>query len=191
MLDTAVRSAIVNRMFVVMALIGLIAAGMFMLPQLNLDAFPDVTNVQVSVNTEAPGLAAEEVEQLITYPVEAAMLALPDVEDVRSVSKTGLSLVTVVFKEGTDIYFARQLVFEKLQEAKENIPPQAGTPEIGPITEALDELGAADPRLAQVVQMRYFGGLSESEIAECLGVTERTVQRDWQKARLFLSLALR
>ncbi len=137
MLDTAVRSAIVNRMFVVMALIGLIAAGMFMLPQLNLDAFPDVTNVQVSVNTEAPGLAAEEVEQLITYPVEAAMLALPDVEDVRSISKTGLSLVTVVFKEGTDIYFARQLVFEKLQEAKENIPPQAGTPEIGPNTSGL------------------------------------------------------
>ena len=137
MLDSAVRLAIVNRMFVVMALIALAAAALFMLPQLNLDAFPDVTNVQVSVNTEAAGLAAEEVEQLITYPVEAAMLSLPDVEDVRSISKTGLSLVTVVFKEGTDIYFARQLVFEKLQEAKENIPPQAGTPEIGPNTSGL------------------------------------------------------
>ena len=137
MLDSAVRLALVNRMFVVMALIALAVSALFMLPSLNLDAFPDVTNVQVSVNTEAPGLAAEEVEQLITYPVEAAMLSLPDVEDVRSISKTGLSLVTVVFKEGTDIYFARQLVFEKLQEAKENIPPQAGTPEIGPNTSGL------------------------------------------------------
>jgi cobalt-zinc-cadmium resistance protein CzcA len=137
MLDSSVRLAIVNRMFVVMALIALIVAALFMLPRLNLDAFPDVTNVQVTVNTEAPGLAAEEVEQLITYPVEAAMLSLPDVEDVRSISKTGLSLVTVVFDEGTDIYFARQLVFEKLQEAKENIPPQAGTPEIGPNTSGL------------------------------------------------------
>jgi len=137
MLDAAVRFAIVSRLFVVMALGSLVVAALFMLPALNLDAFPDVTNVQVSVNTEAPGLAAEEVEQLITYPVEAAMLSLPDVEDVRSISKTGLSLVTVVFKEGTDIYFARQLVFEKLQEAKENIPPQAGTPEIGPNTSGL------------------------------------------------------
>jgi len=137
MLDNAVRLAIVNRMFVIMALIGLTIMGLFTLGQLNLDAFPDVTNVQVTVNTEAPGLAAEETEQLITYPVEAAMLSLPDVEDVRSISKTGLSLVTVVFEEGTDIYFARQLVFEKLQEAKENIPPQAGTPEIGPNTSGL------------------------------------------------------
>ena len=100
-----------NRLLILIALFATIVGAIMVIPKLNLDAFPDVTNVQVAVNTEAPGLAAEEVEQLITYPIEAVMYALPDVEQVRSISKTGLSGVTVVFKEGTDIYFARQLVF--------------------------------------------------------------------------------
>lgn len=137
MLSALIRAAIANRLFVVLAIVALCAGAAFMLPRLNLDAFPDVTNVQVTINTEAPGLAAEEVEQLITYPIEAAMFALPDVEDVRSISKTGLSLVTVVFREGTDIYFARQLVFEQMQSAREDIPAQAGSPEIGPNTSGL------------------------------------------------------
>ena len=111
-----------NRLLILIALLATIIGATLVIPKLNLDAFPDVTNVQVVVNTEAPGLAAEEVEQLITYPIEAVMYALPDVEQVRSISKTGLSGVTVVFKEGTDIYFARQLVFERLQAAKELIP---------------------------------------------------------------------
>ena len=89
-----------NSILVVGLLLGIIAGSAMLLPSLNLDAFPDVTNVQVSVNTEAPGLAAEEIEQLITYPIEAVMYALPDVEEVRSISKTGLSAITVVFKEG-------------------------------------------------------------------------------------------
>lgn len=117
-----------------------LVGSVFIIPQLNLDAFPDVTNVQVAVNTEAPGLAAEEVEQLITYPIEAVMYAMPDVEQVRSISKTGLSGVTVVFKEGTDIYFARQLVFERLQAAKELIPQGVGTPEMGPNTSGLGQV---------------------------------------------------
>ena len=100
-----------NRLLILIALFATMVGAVIVIPKLNLDAFPDVTNVQVAVNTEAPGLAAEEVEQLITYPIEAVMYALPDVEQVRSISKTGLSGVTVVFKEGTDIYFARQLVF--------------------------------------------------------------------------------
>jgi len=132
--------AVANRLLVVIALLTLIVSAYFVIPKLNLDAFPDVTNVQVSVNTEAPGLAAEEVEQLITYPVEAVMYALPDVEEVRSISKTGLSGVTVVFKEGTDIYFARQLVFERLQAAKEIIPAGVGTPEMGPNTSGLGQI---------------------------------------------------
>ena len=111
MFNRIVDWAVTNRLLVAIALITLTVSAFFIIPRLNLDAFPDVTNVQVSVNTEAPGLAAEEVEQLITYPIEAVMYALPDVEEVRSISKTGLSGVTVVFKEGTDIYFARQLVF--------------------------------------------------------------------------------
>ncbi len=129
-----------NRLFVVLALVAVIVGAVFTIPKLNLDAFPDVTNVQVAVNTEAPGLAAEEVEQLITYPIEAVMYALPDVEEVRSISKTGLSGVTVVFKEGTDIYFARQLVFERLQAAKELIPPGVGIPSMGPNTSGLGQI---------------------------------------------------
>ena len=140
MFNRIIDWAVINRLLVVIALITLTVSAVFIIPKLNLDAFPDVTNVQVSVNTEAPGLAAEEVEQLITYPIEAVMYALPDVEEVRSISKTGLSGVTVVFKEGTDIYFARQLVFERLQAAKELIPEGVGTPNMGPNTSGLGQV---------------------------------------------------
>ena len=140
MLNRLIDFAVRNRLLVVLGLIGLLVAAVMLLPRLNLDAFPDVTNVQVTVNTEARGLAAEEVEQLITYPIEAVMYSLPDVEQVRSISKTGLSVVTVVFKEGTDIYFARQLVFERLQVAREQIPEGVGTPEMGPNTSGLGQV---------------------------------------------------
>ena len=137
MLNRLIDWSVANRLLVILALVALTASAFFTIPRLNLDAFPDVTNVQVAINTEAPGLASEEVEQLITFPIEAVMYALPDVEEVRSISKTGLSGITVVFKEGTDIYFARQLVFERLQSAKELIPEGVGTPEIGPNTSGL------------------------------------------------------
>jgi cobalt-zinc-cadmium resistance protein CzcA len=140
MLNRLIEWAIGNKLLVVIALFTVIISSIMVLPKLNLDAFPDVTNVQVVINTEAPGLAAEEVEQLITFPIEAVMYALPDVEQVRSISKTGLSGITVVFKEGTDIYFARQLVFERLQAAKELIPQGIGAPEIGPNTSGLGQV---------------------------------------------------
>jgi len=140
MLDAIISWSVKNRLLVVLALIATAVGGTLILPKLNLDAFPDVTNVQVQINTEARGLAAEEVEQLITFPIEAVMYALPDVEEVRSISKTGLSVITVVFKEGTDIYFARQLVFERLQSAKEDIPEGIGTPGIGPNTSGLGQV---------------------------------------------------
>ena len=140
MLNKIIEIAVCSRLLVVLALVAVMFGGMLILPKLNLDAFPDVTNVQVTVNTEAPGLAAEEVEQLITFPIEAVMYALPDVEEVRSISKTGLSVITVVFREGTDIYFARQLVFERLQAAKENIPEGVGTPGMGPNTSGLGQV---------------------------------------------------
>ena len=129
-----------NRLLVLIALAVFGFTAYLVIPKLNLDAFPDVTNVQVAVNTEAPGLASEEVEQLITFPIESVMYALPDVEEVRSISKTGLSGITIVFKEGTDIYFARQLVFERLQQAREMIPEGVGTPEIGPNTSGLGQV---------------------------------------------------
>ena len=140
MLNAIIDGAIRHRLMIVLMLIAVNVGAILMLPKLNLDAFPDVTNVQVTVNTEVEGLASEEVEQLITYPIEAVMYSLPDVEEVRSISKTGLSLVTVVFKEGTDIYFARQLVFERLQAAREEIPEGIGTPEMGPNTSGLGQV---------------------------------------------------
>lgn len=159
MLDSLIVWAVQNRLLVLLALFAAIAGGTLLLPRLNLDAFPDVTNIQVSINTEAPGLAAEEVEQLITYPIEAVMYALPDVEEVRSISKTGLSVVTVVFEEGTDIYFARQLVFERLQEARGQIPVGVGTPEMGPNTSGLGQvfqyiLRAEDPQRVDAMTLR-------------------------------------
>ncbi len=140
MFSRLIDIAINNRVLVMLWLVGGVAYAAFTVPRLNLDAFPDVTNIQVTINTESPGLAAEEVEQLITYPIEAVMYALPDVEEVRSISKTGLSVVTVVFREGTDIYFARQLVFQKLQAARRNIPAWAGVPDIGPNTSGLGQV---------------------------------------------------
>ena len=159
MLNKLIDLGVENRLLVVLALLAAIVGGILILPRLNLDAFPDVTNVQVQINTEARGLAAEEVEQLITYPIEAVMYALPDVEEVRSISKTGLSAITVVFKEGTDIYFARQLVFERLQAAREDIPGGIGTPEIGPNTSGLGQvfqyiLRADDPGRFDIIALR-------------------------------------
>ncbi|WP_198779821.1 efflux RND transporter permease subunit [Shewanella putrefaciens] len=140
MLQKLIEAAIKNRLLVVLALLAVIVGCVAMLPKLNLDAFPDVTNVQVTINTAAEGLAAEEVEKLISYPVESAMYALPAVIEVRSLSRTGLSIVTVVFAEGTDIYFARQQVFEQLQAAREMIPSGVGVPEIGPNTSGLGQI---------------------------------------------------
>ncbi|MCP3128599.1 efflux RND transporter permease subunit [Shewanella sp. KJ2020] len=140
MLQKIIEVAIKNRLLVVLALLAVIVGCAAMLPKLNLDAFPDVTNVQVTINTAAEGLAAEEVEKLISYPVESAMYALPAVTEVRSLSRTGLSIVTVVFAEGTDIYFARQQVFEQLQAAREMIPSGVGVPEIGPNTSGLGQI---------------------------------------------------
>ncbi|MBU1394466.1 MAG: CusA/CzcA family heavy metal efflux RND transporter [Gammaproteobacteria bacterium] len=140
MLQKLIEAAIKNRLLVVLALFAVIVGCVAMLPKLNLDAFPDVTNVQVTINTAAEGLAAEEVEKLISYPVESAMYALPAVTEVRSLSRTGLSIVTVVFAEGTDIYFARQQVFEQLQAAREMIPSGVGVPEIGPNTSGLGQI---------------------------------------------------
>jgi len=159
MLNKLIEISVRNRLLVVLALIASLFAAGLVLPKLNLDAFPDVSNIQVSINTVAEGLAAEEVEQLITFPVEAVMYSLPDVEEVRSISKTGLSMVTVVFKEGTDIYFARQLVFERLQAAKEEVPNGIGTPEMAPNISGLSMvyqyiLRADDPEKYDIMALR-------------------------------------
>ena len=128
MIDAIIERALAQRFIVVLAALALLAFGTWSTLKLNLDAFPDVTNIQVQVNTESPGLAAAEMERLITFPVESVMNGLPGVTQVRSISKTGLSVVTVVFEDNVDSYFARQLVLERLQVAKERIPERPGNP---------------------------------------------------------------
>ncbi|HEX2940755.1 MAG TPA: efflux RND transporter permease subunit, partial [Rhodopila sp.] len=140
MIDALIGAALKRRFLVILAAIVVVAVGGWSTMRLNLAAFPDVTNIQVQVNTQAPGLAAPEVERLITFPVESVMNGLPGVEQVRSISKTGLSVVTIVFSDSTDIYFARQLVLERLQIAKERIPNGLGNPEIGPLTTGLGQV---------------------------------------------------
>ena len=132
--------ALKNKLLV-LALTGLlIGVGIVSMMRLPIDAVPDVTNVQVQINTNAPALSPLEVERQITLPVELAMFGLPELEEIRSLSKFGLSQVTVVFKEGTDIYFARQQVQERLQSAREEIPEGIGIPEMGPISTGLGEI---------------------------------------------------
>jgi len=178
MLNSLISGAARNRLLVVLALIVVLAVCAILIPRLNLDAFPDVTNVQVVVNTQAPGLAAEEVEQLITYPVESVMYALPMVEQVRSNSKVGLSVVTVVFKDGTDLYFARQLVFERLQAAREQIPDGVGAPELGPNTSGLGQvfqytLQADDPQQYDIMALRSLNDwVVKLLLAPSSGVTQ-------------------
>ncbi|MBC3764316.1 efflux RND transporter permease subunit [Neptunicella marina] len=135
-----IKWSVERRMLVVLTSCILLVIAAFQLPDLKLDAFPDVTNVQVSINTEAKGLGAEEVEKLISFPIESVMYSLPDVEQVRSISKNGLSVVTVVFNDVTDIYFARQQVFEQLQTAVNQIPKEAGTPTMGPNSSGLGQV---------------------------------------------------
>ncbi|MCA9768716.1 MAG: efflux RND transporter permease subunit, partial [Gemmatimonadetes bacterium] len=132
--------ALRNRLLVLAMTAGLVGLGLWSMARLPIDAVPDVTNVQVQVNTNAPGLSPFEVEQQITLPVELAMFGLPELDEIRSISKFGLSQVTVVFKDGTDIYFARQQVQERLQLSREDIPERLGTPEMGPISTGLGEI---------------------------------------------------
>ncbi|HVV83362.1 MAG TPA: CusA/CzcA family heavy metal efflux RND transporter [Kofleriaceae bacterium] len=140
MIEKICQWALKNRFLVAVLTLLLIGAGFRAMQSLPIDAFPDVTNVQVQVLTSSPALGPEEVEQFITTPVEQAMSGLPDLLEVRSVSKFGLSAVTVVFKDGTNIYFARQLVGERLQAAREAIPEGYGDPELGPVSTGLGEI---------------------------------------------------
>lgn len=140
MVGKLIDLALENRFVVILNSLVLVAAGFWAMTALPVDAVPDVTNIQVQVMTTAPALGPEETEQFITFPVEAAMSGLPRVEEIRSVSQFGLSVVTVVFEEGTDIYWARQQVGERLQTARENIPDGIPSPTLGPIATGLGEI---------------------------------------------------
>ena len=122
MFEKLIRAAIEHRWLVLLAVIGMAAVGVFNYQKLPIDAVPDITNVQVQINTQAPGYSPLETEQRVTYPSETVMAGLPNLEETRSLSRYGLSQVTVIFKDGTDIYFARQLVNERIQEARDKLP---------------------------------------------------------------------
>jgi len=139
MFERIIRLAIEQRWLVLLAVLGMAALGIYNYQRLPIDAVPDITNVQVQINTAAAGYSPLEVEQRVTYPVETVMAGLPQLEQTRSLSRYGLSQVTVIFKDGTDVYFARQLVNQRIQEAREKLP--AGiTPTMGPISTGLGEI---------------------------------------------------
>lgn len=139
MLERIIRFAIIQRWLMLALTLGLIALGVWSFGKLPIDATPDITNVQVQINTEAPGYSPLESEQRVTFPIETALAGLARLEYTRSLSRYGLSQVTVVFKDGTDIYFARQQVAERLQQARSQLP--AGLePQLGPVATGLGEI---------------------------------------------------
>ena len=140
MIDALIRYSLASRGFVLLTLVALTASGVYSLLKLPIDAVPDVTNVQVMAVTGAPALGPEEVEQFITVPVENAMNGIPRIKEIRSFSQFGISGVTVIFEEGTDIYWARQQVGERLALARADIPEEFGSPEMGPIATGLGEI---------------------------------------------------
>jgi cobalt-zinc-cadmium resistance protein CzcA len=140
MLEKIVELSVQRRGVVIVAWVAILGAALASIPKLSIDAVPDVTNVQVSVLTSAPGLSPLEVEQYLTFPIETNMNGVPGVTQIRSISRTAVSAVTIVFKDGTDMWFARQLVNERLKLAENDIPPGYGRPELGPVSTGLGEI---------------------------------------------------
>jgi len=140
MLNKIIQFSIKNKLIIGILTLALIGWGTWSASKLPVDALPDVTNNQVQIITTAPTLAAQEVEQFITYPVERALSNIQGIEEMRSFSRFGLSVITIVFKEDINIYFARQLIGEKLKNAEAQIPKGIGVPAMGPVTTGLGEV---------------------------------------------------
>lgn len=140
MLNRIIHFSIKHKFIIGLMTLILIVWGLWSATKLPVDALPDVTNNQVQVITRAPTLAAQEVEQFITYPVERSLSNIQGIVEMRSFSRFGLCVITVVFNESVNVYFARQLIAEKLKEAEQQIPKGVGTPELGPVTTGLGEI---------------------------------------------------
>lgn len=140
MLDKIIHFSIRNKFIIGLFVLGLIAVGSYSLVHLPMDTQPDITNNQVQIITSSPTLATQEVEQFITYPIEQAVKPIPNITELRSISRFGLSVVTVVFSEDTDIYWARNQINENLKAAEEVIPKNVGTPELAPVSTGLGEI---------------------------------------------------
>ncbi|GAA6767346.1 hypothetical protein AAFH68_32950 [Flavobacterium sp. CGRL1] len=155
MLDKIIQFSIRNKFVILLFTLVLIAWGSYSLKNLPLDALPDVTNNQVQIITTAPTLASQEVEQLITYPLERAVKTVPDVIELRSISRFGLSVVTVVFEDDVDIYWAREQIFQRLKQAEENIPDYVNSPELAPISTGLGEIYQYDVYAKKGYENKY------------------------------------
>lgn len=177
MLQSIVQSALRHRLILLVVAIVLCGFGINAASKLSVDAFPDVTNIQVQIATEAAGKSPEEVERFITIPVEIAMTGLPGMTDMRSLNKPGLSLITLVFEDGSNLYLERQMVSERLSELRDRMPPGV-TPILGPITNALGEV------YQYTLEMPGEGkrALSPQEL------TERRTLEDWVVRPLLRSI---
>ena len=140
MLNNIIHFSIKNKLVIGLFTLALICWGSYSVTKLPIDATPDITDNQVMVITVSPTLAAQEVEQLVTFPVEQTMVSIPGIKDMRSFSRFGLSIVTIVFEEKVDIYWGRQQVQERLTLAAKNIPEGVGVPEMAPLTTGLGEI---------------------------------------------------
>ena len=140
MLQKIIAFSLKNKLIVLLFTALVLGFGIFSVFQISIGAVPDVTNNQVQVITTSRNLSTQDIEQFITYPVEIEMANLPGVKEIRSVSKFGLSVVTIVFEDDMGTYLPRQLIAEKIKAASENIPPGFGTPQMGPITTGLGEI---------------------------------------------------
>lgn len=155
MLDKIIQFSIRNKFVILLFTLILIAWGSYSLKKLPLDALPDVTNNQVQIITTAPTLASQEVEQLITYPLERAVKTVPNTIELRSISRFGLSVVTVVFEDDVDIYWAREQIFQRLKQAEENIPDYVDAPELAPISTGLGEIYQYDVYAKKGYENKY------------------------------------
>jgi len=140
MLDHIILFSIRNKLIIGLMTLALVIWGVWSATKLPIDAVPDITNNQVQIITLCPTLAGQEVEQLVTYPIEQSIANLPDLQELRSISRFGLSVITAVFDDHVDIYFARQLINEKIREAEEKIPMGIGKPELAPVSTGLGEV---------------------------------------------------
>ena len=140
MLEKIIALSLRNKLIVLLFTLGIFGYGIFSVFQISIGAVPDITNNQVQVITTSRNLSTQDIEQYITYPVELEMANLPGVKEIRSISKFGLSVVTIVFEEDMGTYLPRQLIAEKIKTATEKIPQGFGTPEMGPITTGLGEV---------------------------------------------------
>ncbi|MGH8003382.1 MAG: efflux RND transporter permease subunit, partial [Limisphaerales bacterium] len=167
MLNRLVTFALKERLLIIIGTLFLAVFGIYSFQKLPIDAFPDVTNIQVQIITEAPGMSPIEVEKLVTFPIEIQMSGLPRLVELRSLSKPALSVTTVVFEDGVDIYFARQQVLERLIEAKEKLP-EGVEPSLGPISSGLGEI------FQYTIETPNAGGRGRAEL-----LTDLRTYQDW------------